>query len=293
VKVLVFGGSGFLGNAICNSLKNSKYDIYSTYLNNNEGDFKIDITNYLDFKRLPINFFNIIINCVSKLPDKSYLDQKNLLETFDTNIKGAQNLCNWLINQKTIKKIINCSTLAVNKKPWDLNITEEIETYNHGKHVVYSSSKLFQELILKTFCEENSISLGQIRFSSIYGEKMKKNGIIWNLQKRILNEEKITLFNSTKTSFDFLHVEDAASIVKSVIMNDYNGILNAASGREITLLELASLIANIISPNTEIINKFSKKFPENRSVISLKKLKQIIDPLLFKKFDISITKLFY
>ena len=146
------------------------------------------------------------------------------------------------------KRIINCSTLIVNNKPWAKNISEETESFYQGKHIVYSSSKLFQEQLFKTFCKEYSIKLAQIRFTGLYGLKMKKKGIIWELYHKILNSNEITLFNATKTSFDFLHLNDATQIIKSVIDKEFTGILNAASGFETSLYDLATLLAKNISP---------------------------------------------
>tara|TARA_Y100000385_G_scaffold224424_1_gene234664 strand:- start:4 stop:879 length:876 start_codon:yes stop_codon:yes gene_type:complete len=289
---LIFGGTGFLGNEVKNLLSKSDYEIQTVSVSNKNSDYRLDISDYKSFDKLPVNFFNIIINCASKGPDKNYLDSNNLNESFNVNIKGQQNICNWLNNQRSIKKIINCSTLSVIRKPWKINLTEDFESYNHGDHVIYSSSKLFQELLLKTFCDKQSIDLIQIRFSALYGKGMKKNGIIWKIYNQLISDSEIEIFNPEKTTFDFLHVKDAASIVEAVIHSDFTGILNGATGIETSMNELTTLIKNLTSSNKEIKIYNKLKFIKDRAVISTFELQQIINTSQFVKIQDGLSELF-
>lgn len=291
MKVLIFGGTGFLGSETNRLLKTYKHETYTASVKNSKSDFTIDISKLESFNSLPLNYFDIVINCASILPGGNFLDIKNLNKTYEINILGTQNICNWINTQVTIKKIINCSTLVINKKPWKINIEETTESFNYGKHVVYSSSKLFQELLFKTFCEKNKIALAQIRYSAIYGKSMKKIGVIWNLINQFKENNNIKLYNSKKISFDFINVKDAASIIKTVIDKDFNGILNAASGMEISIFELATIIKNKIKSKAIIEESETEPFQEDRSSISLKKLSEIINVKSFIPLENGIDQL--
>ncbi|MDI1254467.1 MAG: NAD(P)-dependent oxidoreductase [Flavobacterium sp.] len=275
MKVLVFGGNGFLGKAFAVLLKAKQIDCFVVSRSENS-DYAIDISQYEDFKILPDNFFDVVVNCATILPGGNYLDNNYLDGIYKTNILGTQHICKWIDGQTSVKRIVNCSTLAVIKKPWRVGLTENEFTYPIGNHVLYSSSKLMQELLFSTFAVSKSIILSHIRFSALYGPEMKWGGLICNLIDQAKKYKKINLTNASKVSADFLHVDDAAKIILATIDSDYEGIVNGASGKETTVLELAAIIADhfgsVIISNTE-----SESFNDDRAVINIERLKEITD----------------
>lgn len=292
MKVLIFGGNGFLGNALKNTLDKNNIDSYTVSRSNVLSNYNVDISNYEAFKSLPKNFFNVVINCATILPGGDYLDSDYLNQIYKTNILGTQNICKWIAEQTTVKKIINCSTLVVVKKPWDVFLIEgEENTYPDGKHVLYSSSKLMQELIFKTFSDNNEILLTQIRFSSLYGETMKWNGLICNLIDQAKNNNTIKISNGKRVSADFLHVNDAAKIILASLINDINGVLNGASGVETTILDLAEIINKILNSSVTIYNVDEENSNPDRASISVKKLSQFIDVNNFISLEQGIKKI--
>ena len=120
---------------------------------------------------------------------------------------------------------------------------------------------------------------------------MKKIGVIWNLINQFKENNNIKLYNSKKISFDFINVKDAASIIKTVIDKDFNGILNAASGMEISIFELATIIKNKIKSKAIIEESETEPFQEDRSSISLKKLSEIINVKSFIPLENGIDQL--
>jgi UDP-glucose 4-epimerase len=183
--------------------------------------------------------------------------------------------------------------LAVVNKPWDYNLTEEVATYPKGDHVLYCTSKLMQELIVDTVATKNNIDFVNIRFSAIYGETMHKSGIIWALHQQAINNNSINIINGNKISFDFINVKDAARIlVRSIDSEKSRGILNAASGTETSLFELASIIKKNISKSVLIENEDKPNFTSNRSKIDVTKLNKIIDTSSFVDLNDGINQIF-
>jgi UDP-glucose 4-epimerase len=292
MNVLVFGGNGFLGMELEEEFKNNNYNFFSASRNTHSG-YKLDISNFEEFANLPLDFFDVVINCASILPGESMLDNDYLNKVYSTNILGTQNICKWIASQKSIKRIINCSTLVVVNKPWDYYLTEEATTYPTGEHVIYCSSKLMQELIVDTFAKKYNIDFLNVRFSSIYGKEMPKNGIIWTLYQQCINNNFIKITNGNKVSFDFINVKDAARILVAAIeVENTNRILNAASGVETSLLELASIVKKNISESIEIENKDHDDFTFNLSKINVTKLNQMINSGSFLSLDEGIKQVF-
>lgn len=292
MNILVFGGNGFLGLEIQKEMINSNHTFFSASRNAVSG-YKVDISNFDDFNSLPNDFFDVVINCATILPGGNLLDNNYLNKIYSTNILGTQNVCKWITTQKTIKKIINCSTLVVVNKPWDYNLTEDAATYPKGDHVLYCSSKLMQELIVDTVATKNNINFVNVRFSAIYGESMPKSGIVWALYQQAQNNNLIKVSNANKVSFDFINVTDAARIlVASIDSEKSEGILNAASGVETSLFELASIVKKHTSELVVIENEDQADFDSNRSKINVDKLNQIISTSSFVSMDEGVNQIF-
>ncbi|MGV8947037.1 MAG: NAD-dependent epimerase/dehydratase family protein [Lutibacter sp.] len=291
MKVLIFGGNGFLGNSLTTVLKSEGFEYQTVSRSDKNSNYNFDISDFSAFTILPLDFFDVVVNCATILPGGNYLDNDYLEKIYKTNIIGSQNICKWINEQKSIKKIINCSTLVVVGKPWPLDLTENEERYPSGNHVLYSSSKLTQELIFKTFATAKDVALIQIRFSALYGETMKWSGIICNLIDQARNNKKINLTNASKVTADFLHVDDASRIILASMKSDVGGIVNGASGEETSILKLAEIIKSKFSEEVEIINYEDENFRVDRAVVNVDKLKTIIDVNNFVDFSEGVSKL--
>lgn len=290
MKVLVFGGNGFLGNSLNEIIDKKGVEFYSVSRFNHKSNFNLDISDYNQFSKLPIDFFDAVVNCATILPGGNFLDTEYLEKIYKTNILGSQNICKWIEGQKSIKKIVNCSTLVVVDKPWPLNLSENHNTYPTGAHVLYSSSKLVQELLFQTFAQSKKISLSQIRFSALYGAKMNWGGVMCNIIDQARTGKSITLNNASKVTADFLYVDDAAKIILSALKNNEIGIINGASGIETSILELAKIIVNQIDGEIKIENLEDRNFGENRSLIDVSKLNKFIDTESFLTLEEGIRK---
>lgn len=290
MKVLLFGGSGFLGKAIV-SYFTSKMVLVETVSRGENCNFQININSFEEFSKLPKNYYDVVINAATVLPGGNYLDNEYLRKIYETNILGSQNICKWIENQSSIKKIINCSTLVVANKPWEIPLKENAKTYPLGNHVLYSSSKLMQELLFTTFGNFNKVECVNLRFSSIYGENMLKNGILFNLFSQINSNQTIEITNGAKMSFDFIHVDDAAKAILEVIHSNYTGIINIASGREIKLLDLAKKMQLLLDSQVGVNNFEEELFEENFSNIDVSKLNEIIKTSDFIPLENGLKKI--
>lgn len=291
MKVLIFGGNGFLGTSLCNLLEKKKVEFYTVSRSDPKSSYNLDISDINQFAQLPLNFFDAVVNCATILPGGNFLDNEYLEKIFKTNILGTQNICKWINTQDSMKKIINCSTLVVVDKPWPLNLSEENATYPTGNHVLYSSSKLTQELLFNTFAQSKNISLSQIRFSALYGESMSWSGVICNIIDQARKNKKISLKNASKVTADFLHVDDASAIIFSALNNNLEGIINGASAKETSILDLANIIKDCIDENIEIENHEDPDFVENRSQIDVSKLEKIIKTATFMDLKHGVKKM--
>lgn len=291
MKVLVIGATGFLGTEICKLLALKKIFFNTVSRKSSTTDFEIDIADYATFDVLPKNFFNIIINAATTLPGGNFLDNNYLDKIYKTNILGSQNICKWINEQTSIKKIINCSTLVVVNKPWQNSVDENSATYPLGNHVLYCGSKLMQELLFESFCKNRYLLCTHLRFSSLYGQSMNWSGIICNFIDQAKDKRSISLTNGNFVYADFLNVIDAANSVYVAITNDIKGIVNVASGVETSILQLAQMVASNFSEIITIENKDNLENLFDRAVVSTSKLEQYLNVSEFVKLENGIKYL--
>lgn len=290
MKVLVFGGNGFLGNSLTSVLKEESIECSTVSRSGIKSSYNLDISNYDEFSKLPLDYFDAVVNCATVLPGGNYLDNDYLEKIYKTNILGTQNICKWIAIQESIKKIINCSTMVVVAKPWPLLLSENEATYPTGNHVLYCSSKLTQELLFKTFAQSKNIILTQIRFSALYGENMHWSGLLCNLIDQARKFKKISLNNGSKVGADFLYIDDASRIVTAALKENLHGIVNGASGIETTILELATIVASLFDDSVVIENIEGVDFKQDRALVSVEKLNKIISTKDFVNLKEGIQK---
>lgn len=290
MKVLVFGGNGFLGNSLTSVLEQESIVCFTVSRSGIKSSYNLDISKYEEFSKLPLDYFDAVVNCATVLPGGNYLDNDYLEKIYQTNILGAQNICKWIAIQESIKKIINCSTLVVVAKPWPVLLSENEATYPTGNHVLYCSSKLTQELLFNTFARSKNMLLTQIRFSALYGETMHWSGLICNLIDQARKNKKISLINGSKVAADFLYIEDASRIITAALKENLDGIVNGASGIETTILELAAIVASQFDESIEIENIEDVDFKQDRALVSVKKLNKIISTKNFVDLNQGIQK---
>ena len=114
-KIIVFGGSGFLGSHVSDALTDSGHQVIivdkfkSKWIKNNQAFHKGDINNTKTYEHLLKNV-NAIFNFAALSDIKKSND--NPLETVKVNILGVVNLLNLCLKKK-IKKFIQASSIYV------------------------------------------------------------------------------------------------------------------------------------------------------------------------------------
>jgi UDP-glucose 4-epimerase len=86
-----------------------------------------------------------------------------------------------------------------------------------------------------------------IRFSSIIGKGMKPVSVVPKWIEQAKNEKRITVWGTGTRTQNYLDVRDAAKLVELLVMSDYKGIVLGVAPREHANMEVARVIAEILS----------------------------------------------
>ena len=91
---------------------------------------------------------------------------------------------------------------------------------------------------LTLYCSQKGVTLQWLRGYYILGDDAKNHSIFTKICQAAQEGKKTFPFNSGKTKYDFLHIDELADQISAVAMQDkVNGIINCCSGKPVTLAE--------------------------------------------------------
>ena len=253
MRVFITGGAGFIGIHLCQKLA-QKHDvtIYDNFSNSTQENFQSatqkvsiifgDILNYQKLSSAMKNH-NIVIHLAAKIDVIDSIINPEF--TFETNVKGTQNVLDSCISNG-ITKIITTSSASIYQNVSDGAITEENKTEPLSP---YGKSKLEMEKIITNSKIDSTI----LRLFNVYGNN-SISGVIVNFKENIQNNKQLTIFGDGKAIRDFVHVDDVINgIVLSI--SSKSGIFNIASGTGTSINDLAKLFIHLSEKKSEIIFK--------------------------------------
>ena len=253
MKILLTGGSGFIGSKILNKLisNNSTSDVIaltSKQLNNvkciiykNINDFGLDKDYFNDITH--------IIHAGAFIPKNTFEanDQSKCL----TNIEYTKELLSF--NFKKLEAIIHLSTLDV----YASTHNRICENSKIDPISLYGASKFFNEKLVKYYADERGIKHFNLRIGHVYGpgeEKYKK--VLPNAIRNVLLNTPIELWGDGSDLRSFIFIDD---VVETVInaLNTTSDIsdINVVSANSISIKDLLTKIIEISGKNLEILQK--------------------------------------
>jgi len=211
-KIIVIGGSGFLGSQIIKTFQNHGLnDIACGDINENENincDFiKIDLLDYSNLSK-NLSTYDLIINCTGQITDPFNL-------CFKLNSDGINNLIKSL-NSK--KHLIHISTVSVYGSG---NYCDEDSILNPETN--YAVAKAFAEKKIIEQCDEKLFTI--LRLSNLYGTNQRK-GISAYLINSYLTDKVLSFNNNGKLIRSYMHVSDCAKIIYQIAKKKLHGVYN-------------------------------------------------------------------
>jgi UDP-glucose 4-epimerase len=110
----------------------------------------------------------------------------------------------------------------------------------------YSTSKYFGELLCEQFTNSGFLSSFWLRISAPYGPSPRRQTVIHKFVTAALKNQNISLWGSGKRSQDFLYIDDLVDAIFLALEKSANGGCNIASGRSVTMRELAEKVIEAV-----------------------------------------------
>lgn len=227
MKLLITGGSGFLGRSIITHLA-KRYTIKTLGIEESN-DRQFDLCQ--DVPSLA-NDFEVVVHAAGKahsLPKS----QQEAEAFFNVNLNGTKNLCRALENNPP-KAFIFISTVAVYGVEDGTNIEE---THPLNGSTPYALSKIAAEAFLTEWCQQHKVKLGIIRPSLIAGKNPPGN---LGAMIHGIKSGKYFRIGDGSTRKSVLMAEDIASIIPKIA--EIGGIYNVCDDHHPSFSELEELI---------------------------------------------------
>jgi len=261
MKILVTGGAGFIGKYLVRSLlengdsvtifdnfSNSTKDSVSSLIDIGAKIIEGDITKSLDILNA-VKDQDIVIHLAAKISVSESIN--NPSETFRVNVDGTKNVLA-ACEKNHVKKLIVASSAAVyGEGSPDVKLTEESKTNPISP---YGESKVRMEQEIKQFVLEHDIDCIILRFFNIFGigQSLEYAGVITKFLKRIRQEVPLEIFGDGMQTRDFVAVDDVINSIHNSISYGKSGTYNIASGKVVTIKELAELMVLASGKKIEI-----------------------------------------
>lgn len=234
-KIVIIGGSGFLGSHVADYFSNQKYQVIIAdkrkpeELRKNQTFYKLDLNKKINYRSLLNNSLAVFnFAAIADIEDAN----KKPLETVETNVLSLVKLLKACVKFK-VKKFILASTVYVSG--------------NHGGF--YKASKLASEVYLREFNKIHGLKYCILRYGTLYGPRSDISNGLHALIKESLKKKKIIYSGNPNSMRDYIHVKDAARISGRVIKKEFDNktlIISGPQSYKITdILHIISEITNI------------------------------------------------
>lgn len=246
-KILITGGTGFLGYNILKKLINFNLDLYSLSTKKPKKEKKIKGVKYIicDLRNKnnlykKINFdFRYVINL------GGYVDHKKKIKTLQSHFHGCKNLVDFFKNKNLLNFIQIGSSLE-----YGLSKTPNKEDSYCAPRGNYGLSKLKASEYITKVAKINNLPFTILRLYQIYGPYQSINRLVPITVDACLKDKNFPCSKGDQNR-DFLYVEDFVDLIIKILKTKAsNEIYNVGSGKPIKIKNVIKIIKSGIGLGT-------------------------------------------
>ncbi len=260
-KVIIFGGSGFIGINLIKKLKKNKFNI--TYvsrkkikksnLQNKVRHICCDVSKKKSLKKIR-DYYDYIINLSGNI------DHKNKLQTIRTHYLGCKNLVDHF-QKKKFKLFIQ---IGSSLEYGNLN-SPHIESSRTNATSTYGLSKLKATKYLEKKSKKNNFSFLVLRLYQIYGPFQKNNRLLPYVINSSIADKAFACTDGSQLR-DFLYVDDFTSLILKILKkkNFKSGIFNVGFGKPYKVKEVINLVTKNVKKGKPLFGKILMRKEEKK-----------------------------
>lgn len=247
MKILVLGGSGFLGSHVADSLSENGHNVAifdirpSNYIRDDQRMIIGDITSE-DCLDKAINGMDIVMNFagISDLDEAT----TNPIRTIELNILGTAKIMELCIKYK-VKRFVYASSFYVHS----------------DKGGFYRCSKQAAEIYIEEYNRKYGLQFTILRYGTLYGPRSNENNSIYRYIKQAVTDKEIICAGTGNEIREYIHVKDAAELTNKILEEKFvNKHIILTGHHSMKVDEMLNMLKEIIDESIPIkyLNKKSE-----------------------------------
>ena len=232
--IFVTGSSGFIGSNLCKRLLNDNHDIKVIGLDNMNDYYDVSLKEYrlnelkmydnfifikgnLADKELVNNIFkeyqpNIVINLAAQAGVRYSITNPD--SYIETNIIGFYNVLEGCRNYP-VEHLVFASSSSI--YGGNIKIPFSIDDKTDNPESLYAATKKSNELLAYSYAKLYDIPTTGLRFFTVYGPAGRPDMAYFDFTNKLINGEKIKIFNYGNLKRDFTYIDDVIECLIRVI----------------------------------------------------------------------------
>jgi len=258
LKVLITGGSGFIGSHIAEFFQGKAEvrildNLRSGFLKNLEGiDHHFIQGSILDRElvRKAVEGVDYVFHLAAMISVPESMQKP--IECTEINTTGTLVVLEEAARAGVKKFCLSSSAAIYGDNP----VTPKVESMVPEPKSPYAITKLDGEFYCRMFSAEGRLQTACLRYFNVFGPRQDPKSqyaaavpIFFDKAKK---NEPITIYGDGEQTRDFISVKDIAAANAFLAMNDFAGVYNVAYGQRITIRELAEKIIQLTGSRSPI-----------------------------------------
>ena len=265
-RVLVTGGSGFLGSFLCERLLAEGHEVlcvdnFFTGSRRNVAHLLGDPS--FELLRHDVTFpLYVEVDEIYNLacPASPIHYQHDPVQTTKTSIHGAINMLG--LAKRVKAKILQASTSEVYGDP---EVHPQTEDYwgrvnPIGERACYDEGKRCAETLFFDYHRQHGLRIKVCRIFNTYGPRMHPNDgrVVSNFIVQALKGLPLTIYGDGSQTRSFCYVDDLVDGIVRMMQDtpdDFTGPMNLGNPAEFTILELAETVLDVVGGPSKIVRE--------------------------------------
>jgi len=251
-RVLVTGGSGFIGSHLCERLLNDGYDVLC--VDNYYSSTKDNIAHLLDNPRFEVIRHDVTFPLYVEVDEIYHLAcpaspvhyQRDPVQTTKTAVHGSINMLG--LAKRTGAKILLTSTSEVYGDPLVHPQTEDYwgNVNPIGPRACYDEGKRAAETLFFDYNRQHNLKIKVVRLFNTYGPRMHPydGRVVSNFVVSALKGTPLTVYGEGQQTRSFCYIDDLIEGLIAMMHSgdEVTGPINLGNPGEFTIAQLADLV---------------------------------------------------
>jgi UDP-glucose 4-epimerase len=288
MKIMITGGTGFVGSHLCDELVNDKHEVILLARNDKKKNNiaqnynkinleYVDVTDFLELeKSIEKNKPDVIFHLAGETSHKKSFD--NPMYDLDVNAKSTLCILEKIKNLNLKCKFILGSTFVVIGKPEKLPVNEDSVC---NPTTIYGTNRLTSENYCKIYNNVYNLDTRVFRITNSFGPREQiipsKNAINYLIHNAFSGED-VTIYSEGKFFRDLIYISDVISGIKLIMTKGKSGETYwISSGKETWFYDLAKILQELCDSKIKYVDppEYTQKVDVGNFIVDNSKLRSL------------------